>query len=152
FTPRQLLALGTFVKWTRNVKTAAEANRTDPELASAISFMLGCVLDRAANYLSTVCIWEPVASEIKQTFLRFALPITWDFAEGNPCSPADRYYQGGVSNVAEFLEKNMELCNGMPRPTVLPGSAIDQQSRDIDVIVTDPPYYDAIPYSDLMDF
>jgi hypothetical protein len=114
--------------------------------------MLGCVLDRAANYLSTICIWEPVASEIKQTFLRFALPITWDFAEGNPFSLADRYYQGGVSNVAEFLEKNIRLCDGVPKPTILFGSAIGQHTKDIDIIVTDPPYYDAIPYSDLMDF
>ena len=152
FTPRQLLALGTFVKWTRNLRSTVDACQSDPELASAVTWMLGCVLDRAANYLSTICIWEPVASEIKQTFLRFALPITWDFAEGNPFSLADRYYQGGVSNVAEFIERNMDSCKGMPEPRVLFGSAIGQHSEGIDVIVTDPPYYDAIPYSDLMDF
>lgn len=152
FTPRQLLALGTFVKWTRTLKNTLDTHGTDPELASSICWMLGCVLDRAANYLSTICIWEPVASEIKQTFLRFALPITWDFAEGNPFSLADRYYQGGVSNVAEFLERNIRLCDGVPKPTILFGSAIGQHTKDIDIIVTDPPYYDAIPYSDLMDF
>ena len=32
------------------------------------------------------------------------------------------------------------------------GSAIGKLNGDVDVIVTDPPYYDAIPYSDLMDF
>ena len=31
-------------------------------------------------------------------------------------------------------------------------SAIQRIDGDVDVIVTDPPYYDAIPYSDLMDF
>jgi len=31
-------------------------------------------------------------------------------------------------------------------------SAIGQQPADLDLICTDPPYYDAIPYSDLMDF
>ena len=31
-------------------------------------------------------------------------------------------------------------------------SATDNLPAGIDVIVTDPPYYDAIPYSDLMDF
>ena len=55
--------------------------------------MLAASLDRAANYMSTLCIWEPVAAEIKQTFLRFALPITWDpfgssVASGGTCDPA----------------------------------------------------------------
>ena len=70
---------------------------------------LAAALNRAANYLSTVCIWEPVASEVKQTFLRFALPITWDFAEGNPLSSADRYYAGAVSSVAGVLDDTVRL-------------------------------------------
>ena len=31
-------------------------------------------------------------------------------------------------------------------------SAIQVQGGEVDLILTDPPYYDAIPYSDLMDF
>ena len=31
-------------------------------------------------------------------------------------------------------------------------SAIGGLDESVDVIITDPPYYDAIPYSDLMDF
>src|SRR5262249_40259576 len=84
FTPRQLLALGTFVKHTRNACRAMRAEGYSPEWTEAIAAYLAITLDRAANYMSTICIWEPVASEIKQTFLRFALPITWDFAEANP--------------------------------------------------------------------
>ena len=30
--------------------------------------------------------------------------------------------------------------------------AITSEANGFDAIVTDPPYYDAIPYSDLMDF
>lgn len=35
---------------------------------------------------------------------------------------------------------------------ILRQSAIDSINREIDAIVTDPPYYDAIPYADLSDF
>ena len=45
-------------------------------------------------------MWESVAEEVKQTFLRFALPITWDFAEGNPLAPRDGFFLGAVQNVA----------------------------------------------------
>jgi len=37
-------------------------------------------------------------------------------------------------------------------PTVINGSAIALETQPFDLILTDPPYYDAIPYSDLMDF
>ena len=42
--------------------------------------------------------------------------------------------------------------DGTPKPKVLCQSALVPIDEEIDVIVTDPPYYDAIPYSDLMDF
>src|SRR5437899_5867635 len=35
---------------------------------------------------------------------------------------------------------------------VIGASATHAATENVDVIVTDPPYYDAIPYSDLMDF
>jgi adenine-specific DNA methylase len=158
FTSRQLLAIGTFVKWTRAV---GEAMSNTPSLSAtpytnewkeAVQWLLGCVLGRAINYMSTLCIWEPIAAEVKQTFLRFALPITWDYAEGNPLSDVDRYYRGGISNVAKFLDCNMHLSENMPSPHVVAGSATLPRSNDLDLIITDPPYYDAIPYSDLMDF
>jgi len=141
------LAIGTFVKWTREIHKISNNDMT-----VAVAWLLGCVLGRAINYLSTVCIWEPVAAEVKQTFLRFALPITWDYAEGNPLSTVDRYYRGGISNVAKFLECNIALSEKMPSPRAIAGSATIPQSNDLDLIITDPPYYDAIPYSDLMDF
>ena len=48
-----------------------------------------------------------------------------------------------ASAAAKAARCALPICN----------SAIAGPSRDeFDVIVTDPPYYDAIPYSDLMDF
>ena len=49
----------------------------------------------------------------------------------------------------------LETVLGVPFPredcTTLAASATGQLP-EADVVVTDPPYYDAIPYSDLMDF
>ena len=151
FTNRQLLAIGTLIGTIRSIP-ASESFRGDGEALRAVVALLAAALDRAANYMSTLCIWEPVASEIKQTFLRFALPITWDFAEGNPLASVDRLFAGGVSNVARVLDS---ITPAIPRtgtaPTVLCQSAIAPVDQH-DLVVTDPPYYDAIPYSDLMDF
>ena len=151
FTSRQLLALGTLVRQIRCVTTASES-ALPPDWREAVAAYLAAAFDRFANYMSTICIWEPNAGEVKQTFLRFALPITWDFAEGNPLSEADRYFTGGVSCVFRVLQTTLPATAGAPPPSVERQSATRPQRQKCDVIVTDPPYYDAIPYSDLMDF
>src|SRR5207247_10681293 len=50
------------------------------------------------------------------------------------------------------LEQTIKATSQSLPPTVVLGSAMkDLKEQDIDIIITDPPYYDAIPYSDLMD-
>jgi len=92
-----------------------------------------------------------MAAEIKQTFLRFALPINWDYAEANPLSPVDRFFNGAVSNIVRVISALLPRSLARP-PTRINQSAIAHHAAKYDVVVTDPPYYDAIPYSDLMDF
>ena len=151
FTDRQLLALGTIIKVIRGIPSL-ESFRDHGEASLAVVAMLAVALDRAANYMSTLCIWEPVAAEIKQTFLRFALPITWDFAEGNPLASVDRLFAGGISSVGRVLDSiTPAIAGNSPPATVLCQSATTSVEQH-DLVVTDPPYYDAIPYSDLMDF
>ena len=153
FTARQLMALGVLVERTRSVQLAMSGEGYPSPWLEAIVAYLAVVLDRTANYMSTICIWEPVASEIKQTFLRFALPITWDFAEANPLSLADRFYLGAVSNVGRVLDVSLgSLMADSTGPRVVMQSAVAGHDGPYDAIITDPPYYDAIPYSDLMDF
>ncbi|MDE0182652.1 MAG: DUF1156 domain-containing protein [Caldilineaceae bacterium] len=151
FTNRQLLAIGAFIGHIRSIPTIGVL-RDDSEWGIATTLMLSACLDRAINYMSTLCLWESVATEVKQTFLRFALPITWDFAEGNPLSTVDRFFAGGITNVGRTLDS---LGKAGPQdgisPKVLCQSAIVPIEKH-DLVVTDPPYYDAIPYSDLMDF
>jgi len=153
FTSRQLLALGTFVKHTRAATDLMNAHGSDQRWREAQAAYLAVALNRTANYMSTVCIWESVAAEIKQTFLRFALPITWDFAEANPLSPSDRFYHGALSNIGRVLDSILQIAReDESKASVINASAVVPLDLQFDLVVTDPPYYDAIPYSDLMDF
>ena len=148
FTPRQLAAVGVLATFARRLREELR----DPSCSEAICAYMAIVLDRAANYLSTVCIWESQAEEVKQTFLRYALPITWDFAEGNPLAPNDRFFVGALAGVASVVDRLIGTSLiASPPVEVLNKSAIAVDGT-WDVVVTDPPYYDAIPYSDLMDF
>jgi hypothetical protein len=116
----------------------------------AVQAFLALAVDRVANRSSVLCIWNMPAEKIEQTFARFALPILWDFAESSPTGNASGGYLGEIEWIAGVCEHTCHAAAA--KPEVLNLSAKTLDLRGFDVVVTDPPYYDAIPYSDLMDF
>jgi putative DNA methylase len=152
FTPRQLVALGTFVKLSRNAREEMLAEGYNGEWIETIAAYLCLAIDRVANRSSSLCIWNMRAQEIEQTFARFALPILWDFAESSPTGGASGNYAGEIDWVGRVCSHVMGTASREHSPSVRVGSAISNVTVSVDVVVTDPPYYDAIPYSDLMDF
>lgn len=153
FTPRQLLALGTFVKWTRAARADMTTKQYSEDWMDAVGAYLACVVSRTADYMASLCVWENGAEEVKHLFMRWALPITWDFAEASPVAPVERFYRGGLNSIVHVLSAmHLGSWAGTVAPTVENRSAITPSSNGFDLVITDPPYYDAIPYSDLMDF
>lgn len=151
YTPRQLLALGVFVKHTRAAAAHLRSQKADAFVA--ITGLLTIVFGKLVDYMSTLCLWSGANDEVLHTFSRYALPITWDFAEANPFTESARFYSGGLEVACRVVDKLMAACNvGGERPLVRCGSALGEDSASYDLIFTDPPYYDAIPYSDLMDY
>lgn len=153
FTARQLLALGVFVQNMRAGREAMAAEGYGPDWVEAISCYLASSLDRLANQSSAVSRWNQGGENVEGTFARFALPILWDFAELNPLGQTT----GGYPSALEWVSLAVDhLCSA---EATAPGALVRQatateppQNGNLDIVVTDPPYYDAIPYSDLMDF
>ncbi len=152
FTPRQLLALGTFVKYTRAVREIMDRQGYPSEWVEAVDAYLAITVDRLADRGSTICTWTVGWDKIGHTFTRFALPITWDFAESVASADSSGGYPGAIEWVAMYVRHAMLSCSTCPSPEVMQSSAISSPKQLFDAIVTDPPYYDAISYSDLMDF
>ena len=151
FTNRQLLIQSVLIKCITRAKS--EIDRVeDPGVADAIVGFLSCIMDRQAAYGSTGCIWVNSNEHMGQQFSRFALPMVWDVAEVCPFTTAS----GGLVSACEWVGLVVEhletATKDMPPPNVAQKSAISEQDGLHDLIITDPPYYDAIPYSDLMDF
>jgi putative DNA methylase len=88
---------------------------------------------------------------VKNSFPQQSLPMVWDFAETNPFNPA------GASWIA-VIEDNpavIEALDGITQIGVVQrGSAptLPLESESVDAVVTDPPYYDNVSYSNLSDF
>lgn len=151
FTNRQLLAMCNLVLVLRDLSTV-EALANGIPWQEAIQALLACGIDRQADANSTIAHWQSGGEFNVNTFQRFALPISWDFSELNPLSDATGGFSGSVDWIARVCDHTLEAAHSARPPDVRKCSAISFDAAPYDAIVTDPPYYDAIPYSDLMDF
>lgn len=152
FTPRQLLSLLTIAAEVHHAHAAMLTEGMDDERAKAVTTYLGLMVDRLADFNSSLCRWVSVGDFVADTYARQALPMLWDFAEINP-------FGNGSGNVEDSLNRSISalqncIFNVNFLPKVLRASATRNplESQTMDAIVTDPPYYDNVSYADLSDF
>ena len=150
FTRRQLLALGTFVREIPRVATDMAGYPS--EWQEALTAYLACAFSKLSDYSSGVCSWDTSRETLRQTFARFALPMVWDYCEVNPLSATTGGFKGMLGWVTRYVDHALTAASETPSVEVETRSAMASQPAGLDLICTDPPYYDAIPYSDLMDF
>ena len=151
FTNRQLATQCALIKSITEAKSEIDAIH-DPSVSDAIVGFLACIMDRQADYGSAGCIWVNVHEKIGHQFSRFALPIIWDIAEVCPFTTASGGLESAYEWVTRVVDHLQTATVDAPSPSVEMRSAIGEQNGPYDLVITDPPYYDAIPYSDLMDF
>jgi len=134
---------------------AAEAWAAYPaEWVEAVGAYLACGFDRMLDFNAATLSWITSVEAIGHTFARYALPMTWDYCEAAPSNDVRGGWEmclGAVMESSPVLSRAGIATKF--KPNALRRSATDAMTPGyFDAIVTDPPYYDAIPYSDLMDF
>ena len=165
FTNRQLVALTVFSDLVSEAREqvlkdalasgfSPGGRRSDDEsgaesYADAVATYLGMAVSRLASTNSALCRWNsaPSKESVSDTFARQALPMVWDYAEGNPfCKgPCD------MESSATWVSRALDFLPAMPLGTVSQADASSRHYRGV-VVATDPPYYDNIGYSDLSDY
>jgi adenine-specific DNA methylase len=150
FNDRQLLALVTLA---RLVQEAGELLGTlhAPDYAKALATFLGVALSRFSDFNSSLCTFNYTGGRgVKNSFARQALPMVWDYAESAPFNPQGANWQACVDAAVETISRvNMPMPGLVLRGTA---TAIPVETATQSAVVTDPPYYDAVPYADLSDF
>jgi putative DNA methylase len=165
FLPRQAAVVASFIEVMDELSTEIKEKAQETGLpvgehlrdggsgaiayAEAISTYLAFVLNRAVVRWNTLSVWHTGRETIEQIFRMQAYQMTWMFAEANPFSKASGGWEGQITWVTKVLRD-------------LPDSdeaTVDQISANVrvktvtpNVLITDPPYYDSVPYSDLSDF
>ncbi|MBE2269143.1 MAG: DUF1156 domain-containing protein [Anaerolinea sp.] len=152
FNDRQAIALITFVDKLREAHQLISKETPDTEYARALSSYLVMTFDRLANQANTVSRWDNTRENIQGIYARQAVPMVWDYVEVNPFSNATGNWTSGLDWVCRVIEF---AATSSRSPAVLrQGDAARLTLPDslLDAVITDPPYYDAVPYADLSDF
>ena len=167
FTDRQLVALTTFSDLVAEARERVLENALGAGMdadapcladggtgaqayADAVATYLGLCVSRQANRSCRLSFWDRGGANVQQVFARQALPMVWDFCEGNPFSESSGNFVGQVSYLSNVVANS---------PIEAPQGAVIQRDAASDtalakeaLVATDPPYYDNIGYADLSDF
>jgi putative DNA methylase len=157
FNPRQKLALITFAEKVRQAHAQMLAQGAEPEFAKAVATYLALAVSKIADYCSTLCQWRNNLETVGHTFSRQALPMLWDYVEGNSITGASGTAEGSLDWIVGVLAHLTSIPPANPQPaspTIAHGTATALPWPDnfFDAVLTDPPYYDNVNYSALSDF
>lgn len=96
--------------------------------------------------------WKTDAEAVVDSFSRFSISLLWDFAESLPVGGAAGAWLLCFERIASALD-TLLAESFLISPTVSRQSVLDTNAEaKFDVIMTDPPYYEAVSYADLSDF
>ena len=115
--------------------------------ADAIATYLGIAVSRLADRSSTLAFWQ-VDETIGHVFVRPALPMTWDFVEVNPFSESAGSFANCIDSIAKTIVKLPESDNA----AIEMADARFVEYPANSVVITDPPYYDNVPYADISEY
>jgi putative DNA methylase len=140
FTSRQKLTLITLA---RHISSVSE---------DATRELLALSLSKLAERNNTICDWMVTVECPGHLYTQQVIPPAWDFAEAAPLGQSSGSFELAVDHTAT----NAAASYAQERKT-LDVNQFDAAELPLPddcawLFFTDPPYYDAVPYSDLSDF
>jgi putative DNA methylase len=154
FTNRQMTMLASLSELIREIRQEiVKDSKGDVEYANLIHAFLALSLSRVAQTNNALVRWlvrKTGTSKGTPAFDRQIVSMCWEFSEGNIFGTSVGSWKAAIRNPLTAL-------NSIPSTNVgglaIQHDATASWSRASHLVVsTDPPYYDAIGYSDLSDF
>lgn len=165
FTSRQLIFLTTMMRLAREIQGDVERHGAERGLpddgisfsaggrgalayAEAVRLALALTVSRLIDRCSNICSWDSSGGgSLRNVFSRAAMPMIWDYAEGNPFGAASGSFSNALSRVREVIA---ELPAGVSGSTTVRDGREPSGVRGV-MMSTELPFYDRAGYADLSD-
>ncbi|MEM0377678.1 MAG: DUF1156 domain-containing protein, partial [Thermofilum sp.] len=172
FNPRQLLTLVKLVKLIRETGKKIEEEKQEKglnkketlEYVEAVLAYLAIVLTRYVDYNSLCTVWNyggRLPAQVAHTLSMRGIAMMWNWGDVSPFIK-----MSGTGTFSSNIDKAVKMLSYLVSKTddnnglrniaiVLDDATILNKlnlNEQADLIVTDPPYYDDVPYAELSDF
>jgi adenine-specific DNA methylase len=148
FNARQQLALITLTEKIRNAHSEMITRGYETDYARAVSTYLGLWLNQIVDNSSNLCTWTNTSETLGHVFGRAAQPMVWDYAEANSLRKAEDRLKTLLKPIRHLVQMHEEP-NAIQQASATQLPYLD---NTFDAVLTDPPYYDNVPYAYLSDF
>lgn len=159
FTPRQLLTAVTYLEVLHDVLHEARDQLSNDEWLG-LSLYLSFTLDKSVDYNSRQATWERTTQRVKHSFARHDFAFRWTFAELDGAASllpwalaqTEDTYLGTARLLSDQDSLSDQPADRDVRIMRGSASALDLPDASVDVVVTDPPYYDNVMYGECSDY
>jgi len=151
FNPRQLVAMQTFVACLHEALEQMREEIEDEEYRKVVGIYLGLWVSRLAQRCNSQSTWLPSLEAIAHPFSMAKISLAWDFIEVNLTGDVT----GGPASQLDWMKRVLVHESNGAEPAVVmhaDGSRLRRAAASVDLVVTDPPYFDEAAYADLSDF
>ncbi len=124
----------------------------DPMLRQALRVCLAISINKYLDFRTTLCGWISGGEKIGHTFGRQALGMIFDWVEGPCFGDVSGSWERTTGFVCEFIEHEAVASKTTGSSQQFPAQQLGLPDDSVDAFITDPPYYNAVPYADLSDF
>ncbi|MCD6443384.1 DUF1156 domain-containing protein [Candidatus Bathyarchaeota archaeon] len=176
FNPRQLLTLVKLVKLIREAGKRVEEEKLKQawckeeafNYAEAVTTYLAIALCKLVNYNSCTTRWDSTWWKIGETLSTRGIAMNWNWCDINPESNFigswSKSLNSLINGLTYLISAIQEIFTTLYSEGKFSGMIVDVLFDDatvlnrlgfnekFDLIVTDPPYYDDVPYTELSDF
>ncbi len=166
FTNRQLVFITTMLSLAREAQADAEKRAIEmgyPDdgeafatgghgalaYAQAIRIALTMTISKLLDRCSSMCSWDASGGgSLRNVFSRAAMPMVWDYAEGNPFGESSGSFKSALGRTCEAVAS---LPTEGDSRTVVADAKVPNALHGA-MLCTELPYYDKASYADLSDF
>ncbi|MBM3206924.1 MAG: DUF1156 domain-containing protein, partial [Candidatus Staskawiczbacteria bacterium] len=152
FNSRQKYVLLLFIDAMREIYLEIKNEMNENDAKIIISY-LTLAFNRLLTRYNNVTVWHSGSEQTEKIFAIQAIPMKWYYPEANPLITDNATsFQGNLKSVLNVLENLIKIPKSPIHVEQSSATSLNYQDEFFDAVITDPPYYDMVPYSALSDF